>query len=191
MTCFVVGIAGGVIFANISSSVIKTPVYQKSWHLIPLFGEAVPAAGAGGILEVFFINWSAPGKVPTSNSSSVLENYSKNIGWRGWNNTDNFRQRVNLSKFYVCVRIRANATQAYRTTKWQDTDVRVRWTCAGLGIGADTVMSRYITKNATTDSFIWINFYHNNTNTGFNLAKTNTWPDNPITITSIKFEAFY
>jgi F0F1-type ATP synthase membrane subunit c/vacuolar-type H+-ATPase subunit K len=57
MTCFVVGIAGGVIFANISSSVIKTPVYQKSWHLIPLFGEAVPAAGAGGILEVFFINW--------------------------------------------------------------------------------------------------------------------------------------
>jgi len=162
---------------------------QKSWHPIPLASEADPGAGKGGILEVYFINYTA-GITPTSNSTATLESYSDNIGWQGWNNTDNFRQHVNTSKFYVVVRVRGNASMCNRTTFWQDTDLRVRWTCADLGIGADTVMERVVTQNGT-GSYLWVNFYDDNSNAGFALTKANTWPDNPVDITSIKFEAYY
>jgi hypothetical protein len=179
-----------VVTSNMQTAVIQPKeTYQKSWHLEAVAGEGNPGAGAGGILEIFFINYTA-GKTPTSNSSTVLESYSKNIGWQGWNNTDNFRQRVNLSTFYIVVRVRGNATQCNRTTFWQDTDLRVLWTCADLGIGADTVMERVVTQNGT-GSYLWVNFYDDNSNAGFHLDKSNTWPDNPVNITSIKFEAYY
>ncbi|MBE3095396.1 MAG: hypothetical protein IMZ52_10230 [Actinobacteria bacterium] len=189
MTCLVIGVVSGFIFSNVNNVVIQTPVYQKSWHLIPLASEANPGAGIGGILEVYFINYTA-GITPTSNTTATLESYSATRGWQGWNNTDNFRQRMNTSTFYVVVRVRGNASMCKRTV-WQDTDLRVRWTCADLSIGADTVMERVITKNTSTDTFIWINFYDDNSNAGFALTKANTWPDNPITISSIKLEAYY
>ena len=175
--------------AIVENSIVRNMKSDASWHLIPLATEGNPGAGAGGILEVFFINYTA-GTIPDRNSSATLESWSDSIGWNGWNNSDNFRQKCNISKFYIVVRVRGNATQCNRTTFWQDTDLRVRWTCADLSIGADTVMERVVTQNGT-GSYLWVNFYDDNGNAGFNLDKSNTWPDNPVNITSIKFEAYY
>lgn len=191
LTCLVVGVVCAMmIVTNISSPIIETQVPQKSWHLIPLAGEANPGAGKGGILEIFFINYTA-GTVPWVNASATMEGWAATIGWNGWNNTDNFRQRVNLSTFYIVVKVRGNATQCKRGAAFYDSDLRVRWTCADLSIGADTVMERVVKFNQSGSPFMYINFYDDNSNAGFVLDKANTWPDNPVDITSIKLEAFY
>jgi len=192
------GVSSGVfLFAVIAicmmmfiadESNVVTNVPSKSWHLIAVAGEGDPGGGAGGIIEIFFVNYTAfSGMRPTSNSSAVMEGWSATRGYAGWNNTDDFRQELKHTlKWYIIVRVRGNETQCKRGANFFDADLRVRWTSADLGIGADTVMERVVTGNNSAWPYLYVNFYDDNAGAGFSIAK-----DATAQITSIKFEAYY
>jgi hypothetical protein len=165
-----------------------------SWHIIfdgnlAQAAEANPGAGAGGILEIYFVNHSA------TNHSSASCNVSATIeGWcnaanLGYANADDFNvELAHSTAFDICIKVRGNETQCDRGGNFCDTDLRVRITSADLSIGADTVLTGTILHNDTNDDYLWMMFETKGDNpyAGFTLPK-----DASYDITSIKFEAYY
>jgi len=194
------GIRSGIVIAlviGIMFSYATVPHPQitqdnRGWHVIwegnlVQAAEADPGSSVGGILEIFFINHSAtPDTTYTVNDSSVFETWCT-AGGLGYVSADDFNLELSHSTLFdVVVRVRGNATQCWRDTQWQDTDLRIRWTCADLSVGADTVMTGVVSQNDSGDPYIWMNFYDDNSGSGFSLTK-----DSSADITSIKFEAYY
>jgi len=180
-----IGLVVGILFFSGLSTTMEY-VAPKSWHIIALASEANPGAGKGGILEVYFINFSAPGKVPNVNLTTTMEGWAATVGYSGWNNTATYTQKLRQGvKFYIVCRVRGNATMCKRTV-WQDTDLRCRFSCAGLGYASLTNMSRYVSGNNSGWSMLYVNFYINNSNAGFSLTKGQT-----ITNVVTELDAYY
>jgi hypothetical protein len=167
---------------------------DRSWHVIwegnfAEAAEADPGAGNSGILNIYFINLTSPPEATfETNASATMEGWCTANGL-GYANADDFNVELAHSvNFMVGIKVRANRTHAYRDTMFYHTDVRVRWTSADLGVGADTVMSVAINDNLTlaSNDFIWLTFYDDNSGSGYSLSK-----DETNQITSIKLEAYF
>ena len=182
----VIGLVLGILFGYNAS--IPKISYEPSWHIVfegnlAQAGEGDPGTGAGGILEIFFYPHTAtPGTTYAENNSATLEAASL-----GWANADDFNVELpHSTAFDPVVRVRGNKTQCWRVDKFYDSDLRVRWTCTDLGVSSDTVMTGVVTYNNTSADFLWMNFYHQGSGSGFTLSK-----DQTASIQSIKFEAYY
>lgn len=165
---------------------------ERGWHVVwegsfAQAAEADPGAAAGGILEIFFINHSAsPDTTYTVNTSATLETWCTAAGL-GYASADDFNFELAHSvDFDVVIRVRGNQTQCYRTDHWHPQDLRVRWTSSDLSVSADTVMTGVVSYNNSAQPYLWMNFYDDNSGSGFSLSK-----DQSVDITSIKFEAYY
>jgi len=185
----VIGIFVSLIFMG-SGFYPRVEMDERSWHVVwegnfAQAAESDPGEGASGILEIFFVNHT---------TSNVTENTSATIeGWcddnnLGYASADDFNVELAHSvTFDIAIKVRANQTNAYRTDKFFDSDVRVRMTSSDLGISADTVLDGFVLDNDTTDTFIWMMFEtKGNGAGGFSLTK-----DESNDITSIKFECYY
>jgi len=186
------GIIIGVMFCLIWMGAGPYPQLRddgKSWHIIweGSFGQAAEAeltSGAGGILEIFFVNHS--GSALTENTSATIEGWCDDNGL-GYASADDFNvELAHSTLFDVGIKVRGNKTQCWRSDKFYDTDLRVRWTSADLSVGADTAMTGVILDNSTDNTYLWMMFYDDNSGSGFSLSK-----DASVDITSIKFEAYY
>jgi len=188
LTVFMIGVVCAIVVvsSSLNSGVLDD---DKSWHVIyeytpltPLGAEGSPTGG--GILEIFFINSSSSAATDyATNTSSTLEDWCTAAGL-GWENADDFSCELAHSvNFDVVVRVRGNASQCKRDTTWFSTDLKVEWTCADLGVGADTAMTGLVTMNNSDFTYLYMNFYDAGP---FTLSK-----DETNTITSIKFSAYY
>jgi len=185
----VIGIFVSLIWAG-TGFIPKPVVDEQGWHIVwegnfAQAAEANPGAGASGILEIFFVNHSASNV--TENTSATVEGWcdDNNLGYAS---ADDFDVEIAHSvTFDIAIKVRANQTNAYRTDKFFDSDVRVRMTSSDLGISADTVLTGHVLQNDSSDSFIWMMFETKGSDTnGFSLTK-----DESNDITSIKFECYY
>ena len=168
----------------------------KSWHII-WEGSLAEAAEnqtigetAGGILEVFITNHNAAANSTyTENTSATIEgwcttNMPGKTPFTGENSVGIELDHTTTWDFLV--RVRGNETQCKRGAIWHGPDLRVRWTSADLSVSADTEMWRVESDNTSAKDFLWCNFYHNNTGSGFSISK-----DQTAEVTSIKLEAYY
>lgn len=189
----VIGIFVSLIFAGSGMYPhIVQDVDTRSWHVIfegnlASAAEADPGSGAGGILEVFFINHTAtPATAYDENTSATLESWCTAAGL-GYASADDFNvELAHTVTFDVVVRVRGNATMCERAGDWFDADLKVEWTSSDLGISADTDMTGVVSYNNTAAPYLWMNFYDTNGGSGFTLSK-----DETNTISSIKFSAYY
>ena len=189
------GIVIGVMFCLIWMGAGPYPHLVNdgpSWHIVweGSFGQAAEAdlgSGVGGILEIFFANHSAaPATCYDENDSSVIEGWCDTAGL-GYANADDFNvELAHSTTFDVVIRVRGNKTQCWRSDKFYDTDLRVRWTSADLSVGGDTEMTGVVSQNDSGIDFLYMNFYDDNSGSGYSLSK-----DASADITSIKFEAYY
>jgi len=183
-------IAVVVIMANVSDTIEKGNLtkVEKKYHLIqeitPVAAEADPGAGNSGILEIYIYPHSGdPGTTYAENTTGTLE--AAALGY--CNADDSEVENIPYSTtFDVVVRVRGNDTHCKRDGTWFDTDLRVRWTCAGLSVGADTEMTGVISANDSGYDFLYMNFYDTNSGSGYTISK-----DQTVEITSIKFEAYF
>jgi hypothetical protein len=185
----------GVVSALIVMSSIGVTPFEKprSWHveaewtpLRPLWAEGNPGAGAGGILEIYLVNHSSDGNL-TENTTGTIEGWcdANNLGY--CNADDSDVDLAHSTDFDIGIKVRANRTQAYRTDKFFDSDVRVRITSADLSIAADTVLTGHILDNSSSNDYIWMMFETKAADSnGFSIVK-----DSTNEITSIKFECYY
>ena len=178
----------GIMF---SYTVLPRPVLEqdgKSWHIIwegslAEAAEADPGSGASGILEIFIYPHSGePGTTYAENTSATLE-----AGALGYASADDSNIDIaHSTEFDIVVRVRGNQTHCYRTDKFYHTDLRVRITSSDLSISADTEATCVVSRNDSSEDFIWCNFYDDNSGSGFTISK-----DATSEIDNIKFEAYY
>lgn len=171
---------------------------EPSWHIVwegslAEAAEGNPGAGASGFLEIFFTNHSSSGTTAyDTNTSSTFETWADAAlaagGGNAWASGDAFNLQLKHSTtFDVVVRCRFNRTVAHNGTMFRDADCRVNLTAAGGGINiAGTTGTNCVSQNVTTNDYIWINVYWNNTNAGYTLGKGQT-----CTITEISIQAKY
>jgi hypothetical protein len=168
---------------------------EKGWHIIfdgnlAQAAENNPGAGASGILQLFFPNHSAdPGNAYDENTSATIEGWcTANMpGKTPYSSSDDFNLELDhTTTFDFIIKVRVNKTHAWNGTAFIDAWVRVNWTSADLGIGADTGMTGVILTNDSSDNYIWMMFYDTNGGSGFSLSK-----DQSADITSIKLEVYY
>lgn len=188
-----VGFVGAILIMTQVGNVIPEQEKVRSWHMVaewtplsPLFADADPGAGAGGILNIFMVNHSSVGNL-TENTSATVEGWcdANDLGY--CNADDSEVDIAHSTDFDFGIKVRANATQAKRAAVWFDTDVRVRVTSADLGLSADTVLTGHILQNNTNDDYIWMMFETKADDTnGFSISK-----DSTNEVTSIKFECYY
>lgn len=182
-------IIGGLIFAYNIPHPQLVQDDGKSWHVIwegnlAQAAEATLGAGEGGILEIYFVNHSATHVYP--NLTTTIEGWCDGAGL-GYANADDFNvELAHSTLFDVVVKVRGNKTQCWRTDKFYDIDLRVRWTSSDLSVGADTAMTGTVLTNNTGYDYLWMAFYDANSGSGFSLPKDTTYD-----IDSIKFEAYY
>jgi len=153
---------------------------------VSLAAEADPGAGNGGILSVYFINYTAAQTPPTTNDSSDLETWAANVGYVSYNNTSPFQQQLkHTTTFAVVVRVRGNAEQCKRGTDFYDTDLNVTWRCDDFTVADGTSMTGYVSYNNSGDEYLYMNFVDDNGGAGYSLNK-----DQSVTIQNIKFDAY-
>jgi len=153
---------------------------------VSLAAEADPGAGNGGILSVYFINYTAAQTPPYTNDSNDLEAWAANVGYEGYNNTSPFQQKLKHSTtFAVLVRVRGNADQCKRGAAWQDTDLNVTWRCDDFTVSDGTSMTGYVSYNNSGDEYLYMNYWDTNSGAGYTLNK-----DQSVTIDNIKFDAY-
>lgn len=170
---------------------------ERSWHVIwegalsdLVRSEASPTVGSSGILEVFFPNaTTTPNLSYSINTSSVIESWclSARLGYTSSNGST--LDIAHSTPFNVLVRVRGNASDCGDGAVYRAEWLRVNITsCASLGM-TDQWTFGVITRNVSTDPFIWMNFYINGSYVGgtdFMLTK-----DTSCTLSIIRFEAYY
>jgi hypothetical protein len=173
--------------------------YEPTWHIVwegslAEAAEGNPGAGASGFLEIFFINHSAaPATAYDDNTSGTYETWANaNLGsgvGNAWANADAFNLQIKHSvAMDVVVRARWNRTNAFNGTMFRGADCRINITASGGGItiSGATSGTNVVSKNTSTNDFIWINVYWNNAAAGYVLSKGGT-----CTISMISIQAKY
>jgi len=185
-------IAGVLIWANIGMTP-ETKEETMSWKPIQLYiigQEADPGSGNSGILGVYFINHSVANDYKDVNSSDTLESWC-NASGLGYANADN--QEIDLAHstaFDIVVRVRGNSTVCKRDSTWWDTDlnVTITWSDGSLSDAQPDGQTTSATADFNTSSYtyLYVNFYWDNSDSGFTISKGDT-----SEIASIEFAAYY
>jgi len=172
----------------------------KTWHIIwegslaDAMEEATPAtADASCILMIYLVNHSAdPANAydagAGANDTYTLQDWcnASNLGFANADDSD--VELAHTVAFDIVVKVRGNTTVAYREDEsaFWDSDLLVEITSADLSIGGDTDMTGVVCSNSTSYGYIYVNFYDDNSGSGYTLSK-----DQTAEITSIKFSAYY
>jgi hypothetical protein len=186
----VLGIIVGLIWAS-AGPYPQVVNDDKGWHILfdgnlAQAAEGNPGAGASGILEIFFINHSATNAYKYVNTSATLESWCTTAGL-GYASADDFNVELAHSVLFdICIKVRVNKTHAWDGSKFIDSWVRMNITSADLGIGALTAMEKYVYYNNTGQTYIWLCFFYDFSNAGYDLSK-----DESADITAIRLEAYY
>jgi len=178
-----------VAWATFPHPVVK--VDERGWHVVfdgnlAQAAEGNPGAGASGILEIFFINHSATNAYKGVNTSATLEGWCTAAGL-GYASADDFNVELAHSVLFdIAIKVRVNKTHAWDGAKFVDGWVRMNITSADLSISADSAMEKNVLYNNTGQDYIWIMFFYDFSNAGYDLSK-----DQSADITSIKLQAYY
>lgn len=168
-----------------------------SWHIVwegsltALAAEATPGSNTSGILSVYFHPHQTDGGSYMENSSSNLENNCTGAGLGFANADDTEVDLAHSTTFDLVVRVRGNNSNCKVGGVFYDTNLKIQWTCAGLGVAGDTELTigageAKTTANDTTYTYLYMNFFDTNSGSGFTISQ-----DETIEITSIKFLAYY
>jgi hypothetical protein len=120
------------------------------------------------------------------NTSATLETWcdAANLGYAS---ADDFNTELAHSVLFdIVIKVRVNKTHAWDGAKFVDAWVRMNLTSADLGIGALSAMEKNVLTNDSGDDYIWIMFYYDFSNAGYDLSK-----DQSADITAIRLEAYY
>jgi len=189
----------------LGARMVPTPKLESdpSWHILwegslAEATEANPGAGASGFLEIFFVNHSNTGTTTyDENTSSVFEGWCNTSldadGAAGttnhaYANADEFNLELKHSTALdIVVRARWNKTHAWNGTMFHGHDCRINLTTSGGGIVINGATgTNCISNNETDHTYIWINVYWNNSNSGYQLNKGQT-----CTISQVSIQAYY
>jgi len=193
-----VGLVLALVCAMFVVGMMPHPTIQnddKGWHVVwegslsdyVYAAEANPGAGVSGILEIFIINHTAsPDTAYDENSSSDMESWCTAAGLGYCNADDSNIDIAHTTDFDIVVRVRGNQTICHDGSQFMDSYLRVRITSADLSIGADTEMTGVVSQNSSGNTYLWMNFYEDNSGSGYSISR-----DETAEITSIKFEAYY
>jgi len=190
------GVVSGIVIAVFLAS-LMTPVPvmeegQVRWRTIyrGALAEADPGSGESGFLEIFFINHTTtPGTAYKQNTSASLEAWcvANMTGKTPYATADNFNVSLQHSVYFnIVVRCRFNKTHAWNGTMFMNNSCRVNITLTGDITISDVTGSNVETRNDTSESYIWINTYWDNSGAGYIL-----WKDETADITEISIEAQY
>lgn len=189
-----VAIVTFILYTSVLSNIqIKqTPTWHVIWEgSLAEASEANPGAGAGGFLEIFFLNYSAtPSTTYARNDSSSFETWADanllatGSGGHAYASATSFNLQLKHDvRIDIVIRCRFNVTQAYTDSEWIDANCRCNITCAGGGITISNVAgTRGISENVSGHNYIYINFYWQNAN--YKLLTGGTCTINPITISA-------
>jgi len=147
----------------------------------------VVSHNVSGILAIYIINHTAsPDEAYNENVSYTLQDWC-NASDLGYCNADDSDVELAYdTSFDIVVRVRGEADHCKRDTTWWDSDLKVEITSADLSISADTGATGVVSHNVSGSTFLYMNFYEDNSGSGFTLSK-----DETNEITSIKFSAYY
>jgi hypothetical protein len=169
---------------------------ERGWHVIwegslADAAEADPGAGNSGILGVYILNHTGTPADAYNENDSVTHfeawASANNLGFATADATD--VEIAYDTSFDIVVRVRGSSTHCKRDSTWYDTDLKVEITSADLSISSDTAMTRVTpvaAGNTSSFTFLYVNFYIDNSGSGYTLSKGET-----NEITSIKFSAYY
>lgn len=166
-------------------------VDEKGWHILfdgnlAKAAEGNPGAGSSGILEIFFVNHSVGNAYKAVNTSATLETWCTDANL-GYANADDFNTELAHSVLFdIAIKVRVNKTHAWDGAKFIDAWVRMNLTSADLGIGALSAMEKNVLTNDSGDNYIWLMFYYDFSNAGYDLSK-----DQSADITAIVLSAYY
>jgi hypothetical protein len=160
--------------------------------------EAVPTAGSSSVLEIFFVNHTAtPTTAYDTNTSASFETWANasldpdaaGATYKAYTvdvldgtfTTLTVKWGVDTD---MVVRYRGNVTNAKNGTIFNAANCRIKVNASGGGMTtlSSQVLSQVISKNTSTNTYIWINAYYNIGT----LNKGGTY-----TITNIKLEFNY
>jgi len=156
-------------------------------HLnFPVVGEDDPGSGNTGWLEIYIYPHDGdPGTTYAENTSATLEAaslaYADSDGWS--------ESLVSETSFDIVVRVRWNKTHVWQTDKFIDSRARtnITVTCDDWAVGSnidDATGTLVVSRNDTSDDFIWCNIYWNNGGSGYQIAD-----DATLTVSEISIEA--
>lgn len=192
------GIISGIVIAILFTASLMTPEpvieeKQVRWRIIyrgAVAGEADPGDNESGFLEIFFINHTVtPNTAYDVNASATLETWcvANMTGKTPYATADNFNTSLQHSvNFNIIVRCRFNKTHAWDGAMFHNTSCRVNITLTGDITISDVTGTNIETRNDTSESYIWINTYWDNSGNGYIL-----WKDETADITEISIEAKY
>nr|NIQ88016.1 hypothetical protein [Deltaproteobacteria bacterium] len=140
--------------------------------------EATPAAGASGILEIFFINHSADKYYTQENTSSVLEAHC-NASGLGHVNADNTELDIaHGTAFDILVKVRGNATHCKHGATWFDSDLNVTMTWSDEGLTNDqpdgNTTYPQADMNTSAFTYLYVIYYWDNGGAGYTIDKGET-----------------
>jgi len=168
----------------------------RSWHILfdgnlAQAAEGNPGAGSSGILEIFFINHSVGNDYKAINTSATLESWcNDNLaagGGNAWVNADDFNLELKHSVLFdIAIKVRVNMSDSGDGSDFNENWVRMNITSTDLGISADTGMEKNVLVNNSGYEYMWVMFYYDFSNAGYDLSK-----DESADITSIKLQAYY
>jgi len=161
---------------------------DKTWHVtwegsLAEATEASLTAGASQFLEIFFLNHTAtPWTAYDDNVSSHFETWC-NVSLdadgaagttnHAYANADNFNLTLKWgTAMDIVIRCRWNKTHAWDGAQFLNSSCRINLTTTGGGIviTGETGVN-VVSRNDTSDDFIWINVYWDNSGAGYTLAK--------------------
>jgi len=183
---FIVMVSSGItIYEQVN------PETEKMEYNIKFEGALAEYSGAGADESAWLEIYAMPHDVTPvgnfdTNTSGTLEAaalaYADTDGWS--------EDLISETSFDIVVRVRFNATHAKNSTMFKDTRCRCNLTVAGnWAVGSDfsdSLGASYVTQNVSTEKFIWINYYWNNSGTGYQMEDGGT-----LTVSAPKLEAKY
>lgn len=188
----------GIMFAYMT---LPIPVLEQddggSWHIIwegslsAVAAEANPGTNTSGILSVYFHPHQADVGGYLENSSSNLETNctSNDLGFANADDTE--VDLAHSTAFDVVIRVQGNNTNCKVGGVFYNTNLKVQWTCADLGVAGDTELTigageARTTANDTTYTYLYMNFFDTNSGSGFTISQ-----DQTVEITSIKLLGYF
>jgi len=169
-----------VLIANMSLD--PSPMISTSkWNEIQRYhlgAEATPAAGASGILEIFFINHSADKYYTQENTSSVLEAHCTANGF-GYANADNQELDIaHSTAFDILVKVRGNVFHCKHGATWWDSDLNVTMTWSDKTLTNDqpdgNTTYPQADMNTSAFTYMYVIFYWDNGGAGYTIDKGET-----------------
>ena len=187
-----IGLVVGMLIITNSSPVPEEfveQIEQREWQTInlPMLGENDPGGIASGVMGVYIYAHSGkPGVAAGGGAGDTAGTFTHNLSvdetgnascfaYCDANNTHAGSQVPYGSGFDIVVKVRWNKTHAYEDTNdtWMIRYTSATITCAELdaGLADNATMFKVNITGCTGDEFIWVNYYVNNTNEGYNLTR--------------------